>query len=78
MSFFLVFASNLSSYQKKLNFASWRLKIEIAQNFLGLISKKFLVLTMVENRKKHRKNSHLIIHCPTSEGVSEVSERASE
>ena len=29
-------------------------------------------------QKKHRKNSHLIIHCPTSEGVSEVSERASE
>ena len=27
--------------------------------------------TMVQNRKKHRKNSHLIIHCPTSEGVSE-------
>ena len=31
--------------------------------------------TMVENRKK---NSHSIIHCPTSEGVSEVSERANE
>ena len=28
--------------------------------------------------KKHRKKSHLIIHCPTSEGVSEVSERGSE
>ena len=25
---------------------------------------------MVQNRKKHRKNSHLIIHFPTSEGVS--------
>ena len=23
--------------------------------------------------KKHRINSHLIVHCPTSEGVSEVS-----
>ena len=35
--------------------------------------------TMVENvKKKHRQNSHLIIHCPTSEGVSEVSERANE
>ena len=34
--------------------------------------------TMVENRKKHRQNSHLTIHCPTSEGVSEVSERANE
>ena len=33
---------------------------------------------MVENRKKHRQNSHPIIHCPTSEGVSEVSERVSE
>ena len=28
---------------------------------------------MVENEKKHRQNSHLIIHFPTSEGVSEVS-----
>ena len=36
--------------------------------------------TMVENRKKHRQNCHPIIHCPTSEGVSEVSaaEGASE
>ena len=34
--------------------------------------------TMVENGKKDRQNSHLIIHCPTSEGVSEVSERANE
>ena len=34
--------------------------------------------TMAENRKKHRQNSHLIIHCPTSEGVSEVSKRANE
>ena len=33
---------------------------------------------MVENGKKYRQNSHLIIHCPTSEGVSEVSERTSE
>jgi len=32
---------------------------------------------MVENRKKHRQNSHPIIHCPTSKGVSEVSERVS-
>ena len=34
--------------------------------------------TMVENRKEHRQNSHPIIHCPTREGVSEVSERTSE
>ena len=34
--------------------------------------------TMVENRTKLRQNSHPIIHCPTSEGVSEVSERTSE
>ena len=34
--------------------------------------------TMVGNGKKHKINSHLIIHCPTSEGVSEVSERASK
>ena len=30
---------------------------------------------MGQNREKHRMNSHPIIHCPTSEGVSEVSER---
>ena len=34
--------------------------------------------TMVENRKKHRKNSHPIIYCPTSEGVSKASERANK
>ena len=34
--------------------------------------------TMVKNRKKHRQNSYLIIHRPTSEGMSEVSERANE
>ena len=28
--------------------------------------------------KKHRQNSHPIIRCPTSEGESEVSERARE
>ena len=28
--------------------------------------------------KQHRMNSHLIIHFPTSEGVSEVSEQANE
>ena len=32
---------------------------------------------MGQKRKKHRINSHLIIHFPTSEGVSEVSERVS-
>ena len=25
---------------------------------------------MVENRKKHRQNSHPMNHCPTSEGVN--------
>ena len=30
------------------------------------------------NSQKHRQNSHLIIHCPTSEGVSEASERANK
>ena len=33
--------------------------------------------TMVENRKKHKQNSHPIIHFPTSQGVSQVSEQAS-
>ena len=35
--------------------------------------------TVGQNRKKkHRQNSHPIIHFPTSEGVSKVSKRASE
>ena len=34
--------------------------------------------TMVENGKKHRQNSHLIIGFPTSEGASEVSKRANK
>ena len=34
---------------------------------------------MVQNgKKKLRKNSHPIIHFPTSEGVSKVSERVTE
>ena len=33
---------------------------------------------MVENRKKHRQNSNLIIYCPTSEGASERVSSASE
>ena len=31
--------------------------------------------TMGQIKEKHRTNSHPIIHSPTSEGVSEVSER---
>ena len=31
---------------------------------------------MVDNRKKQRQNGYLIIHFPTSEGVSGASERA--
>ena len=31
---------------------------------------------MVENGKKHRPNRHLIIHCPTSEEVSERAQRS--
>ena len=40
----------------------------------------FHASTMVENSKKHRQNSHPIIHCPKSERVSKVSaaEGASE
>ena len=40
--------------------------------------RSFFCLTMVENRKKHRQNSQLIILFPTSEGASEVSEQANE
>ena len=34
--------------------------------------------TAGQNRGKHRQNSHPIINCPTSEGVSEVSERTNK
>ena len=33
---------------------------------------------MSQNRKKHKQNSYQMIHCPTSEGVIEVSERPNE
>ena len=52
--------------------------IESAENFtvtpLSLESRAQLV----EIGKEHRQNSHLLIHFPTSEGVSEVSEQANE
>ena len=44
----------------------------------GLGCRPFPRRTVGQNRKKHRMNSHLINHFPTSEGVSEVSERANE
>ena len=52
-------------------------------NFLAIsgqrgVAKFVRLCTMVENREKHRQNSHLIIQFPMSEEVSEVSERASE
>ena len=31
-----------------------------------------LLCTMVQNRKKYRNNTHLVIHRPTSKGVSEM------
>ena len=34
--------------------------------------------TMVQNRKKNREKSHLILYSPKSEGVSEVSEQANK
>ena len=34
--------------------------------------------TMVQNRKKHRISSHLIIHCLTSVGVSGVRKRCEQ
>ena len=43
-------------------------------------SRRFLWLHMYMHygpeQKKNRKNSHLIIHCPTSEGLSEVSDES--
>ena len=38
-------------------------------------TRPFSHFTMGQNRKKHRINSHLIIHFPTSEGVSERAKR---
>ena len=37
-----------------------------------------LPYTMVQNSKQHRVNSHPIIHCPTSERVSELSMQANK
>ena len=34
--------------------------------------------TMVENGKQHRQNTHKVIHFPTSQGVSDVSEQANK
>ena len=34
--------------------------------------------TVGQNRRKHRINSHLIIHFPMSKGMSEVNERANK
>ena len=34
--------------------------------------------TMGQNRKKHGINIPLVIHCPTSKGMSKVSDRANE
>ena len=42
------------------------------------ITIQFRTLQWSKMEKKHRHNSHLIIHFPTSEGVSKVSERANE
>ena len=46
--------------------------------FLGEVSGEYTVVLWSKIEKKHRQNSHPINHCPTSEGMSEVSERASE
>ena len=40
-------------------------------------AKRSLESTVGQNREKQRKNSHLIIHGPTSEGGSKVSKRFS-
>ena len=37
-----------------------------------------MLCAMVQNRANHSKNCNQIIHLPTSEGVSEVSERTNE
>ena len=51
---------------------------KVIQRTTGGMQGKNPSCTMVENRKRHRQNSHPIIQCPTSEGVSEVSKRANE
>ena len=51
---------------------NWRRKAFFLWHGFGLFLRQRS--TMVQNRKKH----HPIIHCPTSSGVSEVSERANE
>ena len=50
--------------------------------FCNVINESSIVLQKMhygpEQKKKHRKDSHLVTHFPTSEGVSKVSERANE
>ena len=52
--------------------------VKTTENVTTATLKNFPPFTMVENRKKHRQNSHPIIHCPMSEGVSKVSEQANK
>ena len=54
-----------------------RMEVE-GETILEPMGKKRSLALWSKIEKKHRQNSHPIIHCPTSEGVSEVSERANE
>ena len=50
-----------------------------ARNSIGTLKRKSVgACTVGQNTRKHRTNSYPIIHCPTCERVSEMSERANE
>ena len=71
--------STLNSAKVSVGQLAWMIRV----HFVSLVSSLYVIVeiescTMVENREKHRQNSHPIIHCPTNEGVSKVSERANE
>ena len=66
------------SFKRRFHFVFLIVKKKAFEGFERISKQQKERGTMVKNRKKHRQNSHLIIHFPTSEGVSEVSERANE
>ena len=90
------FPRRFPNLQKQQSFPHSTIKTAETSNFSSLERNKmdfvwetnqylfdttYLQPTVGQNRKKHRMNSHPIIYCPPSSGVSEVSEvteRASE
>ena len=71
--------ANMPGNCRKLDFHKWFTHLTVQKrNVPPPVPFRLSPPTMGQKRRKHRINSHLINHCPTSEGVSEVSERANE